>query len=89
MVISGLALPHCCGASHARRCERAGARNTFGLYLHAHANAAQRIARSRIEIDQARLLVRKTAWMIGQVGANGPAKVVEVINHRGVGARRA
>lgn len=60
-------------------CERAAERKTFGRYLHQHANVAEWIARSRIEIDQARLLVLKTAWMIDQVGAKGAAKEVAMI----------
>ncbi len=60
-------------------CERAAERKTFGRYLHQHANVAEWIARSRIEIDQARLLVLKTAWMIDRVGAKGAAKEVAMI----------
>ena len=60
-------------------CERAAERKTFGRYLHQHANVAEWIARSRIEIDQARLLVLKTAWMIDQVGAKGAAKEIAMI----------
>lgn len=60
-------------------CERAAERKTFGRYLHQHANVAEWIARSRIEIDQARLLVLKTAWMIDRVGAKGAAKEIAMI----------
>ena len=60
-------------------CERAAERKTFGCYLHQHANVAEWIARSRIEIDQARLLVLKTAWMIDRVGAKGAAKEIAMI----------
>ena len=60
-------------------CERAAERKTFGRYLHQHANVADWIARSRIEIDQARLLVLKTAWMIDRVGAKGAAKEIAMI----------
>ncbi len=60
-------------------CERAEERKTFGRYLHQHANVAEWIARSRIEIDQARLLVLKTAWMIDQVGTKGAHKEVAMI----------
>ena len=60
-------------------CERAAERKAFGRYLHQHVNVAEWIARSRIEIDQARLLVLKAAWMIDQVGARGAAKEVAMI----------
>ena len=60
-------------------CARAAERKTFGRYLHQHANVAEWIARSRIEIDQARLLVLKTAWMIDRVGAKGAAKEIAMI----------
>ena len=60
-------------------CERAAERKTFGRYLHQHANVAEWIARSRIEIDQARLLVLKTAWMIDRAGAKGATKEIAMI----------
>lgn len=60
-------------------CERAAERKAFGRHLHQHANVADGIARSRIEIDQARLLVLKTAWMIDRVGAKGAAKEIAMI----------
>lgn len=60
-------------------CERAAERKTFGRYLHQHANVAEWIARSRIEIDQARLLVLKTAWMIDRHGAKAAAKEIAMI----------
>ena len=52
-------------------CERAVERKTFGSYLHQHGTIADWIARSRIDIDQARLLVLKTAWMIDREGRAG------------------
>lgn len=60
-------------------CERAAERKTFGRYLHQHGSVAEWIARSRIEIDQARLLVLKAAWMIDHLGAKGAAKEVAMI----------
>lgn len=60
-------------------CERAAERKAFGRYLHQHANVADGIAQSRIEIDQARLLVLKAAWMIDRVGAKGAAKEIAMI----------
>jgi acyl-CoA dehydrogenase len=47
-------------------CERALERKVFGKYLHDFSNVAEWIARSRIEVEQARLLVLKTAWLIDQ-----------------------
>ena len=60
-------------------CERAAERRTFGKYLHQHANVAEWIARSRIEIDQARLLVLKAAWLIDRHGAAAAAREVAMI----------
>ncbi len=59
--------------------ERAQERKTFGRYLHQHGTVGEWIARSRIEIDQARLLVLKTAWMIDRVGAKGARKEISMI----------
>jgi len=59
--------------------ERAQERKTFGKYLYQHGSVAEGIARSRIEIDQARLLVLKTAWMIDHVGAKDARKEISMI----------
>lgn len=59
--------------------ERAQERKTFGKYLHQHGSIAEWIARSRIEIDQARLLVLKAAWMIDNVGAKEARKEISMI----------
>ena len=59
--------------------ERAQERRAFGKYLHQHGIVAEWIARSRIEIDQARLLVLKTAWMIDKVGAQAARKEISMI----------
>ena len=59
--------------------ERAQERKAFGKYLHQHGTVGEWIARSRIEIDQARLLVLKTAWMIDNVGAKGARKEISMI----------
>lgn len=59
--------------------ERAQERKTFGRYLHQYANIGDWIAQSRIEIEQARLLVLKTAWLIDEVGAKGARKEISMI----------
>lgn len=59
--------------------ERSQERQTFGKFLHQHGIVSEWIARSRIEIDQARLLVLKTAWMIDRVGAKGARKEISMI----------
>lgn len=59
--------------------ERAQERKTFGQYLHQHGVVADWIARSRLEIDQARLLVLKAAWMIDQLGAKAAHKEIAMI----------
>jgi acyl-CoA dehydrogenase len=60
-------------------CERAAERRAFGKYLYQHGTVAEWIALSRIEIDQARLLVLKTAWLIDRHGPKGAAKEVSMI----------
>ena len=59
--------------------ERSQERKTFGRYLHQHGSVAEWIARSRMEIEQARLLVLKTAWMIDEVGARVARKEISMI----------
>lgn len=55
-----------CELALALAAERALERQTFGRYLADHANVQDWLAESRIEIDQARLLVLQTAWMLDQ-----------------------
>ena len=45
-------------------CARAREREAFGRKLHEHGTVAEWIALSRLEIDQARLLVLRAAWLI-------------------------
>lgn len=51
--------------------ERARSRVAFGAPLSDHGVVQDLIARSRIEIDQVRLYVYKTAWLIDRYGAKG------------------
>jgi acyl-CoA dehydrogenase len=60
-------------------CARAAERKTFGRYLHQHGVVAEWIARSRIEIEQARLLVLKTAWLIDRHGARAASAEIAMI----------
>jgi acyl-CoA dehydrogenase len=59
--------------------ERAQERKTFGRYLYQHGAVSDWIARSRMEIEQARLLVLKTAWMIDNAGAKAARKEISMI----------
>jgi acyl-CoA dehydrogenase len=49
-------------------CERASSRVTFGQPIAERANVQDWIAESRIEIDMARLLTLKAAWLMDTVG---------------------
>ncbi|UJA20378.1 acyl-CoA dehydrogenase [Thermoleophilia bacterium SCSIO 60948] len=49
-------------------CERADARTTFGKPVSTRSNIRDWIAESRIEIEMARLLVLKAAWLMDTVG---------------------
>jgi acyl-CoA dehydrogenase len=60
-------------------CARAAERRTFGRYLHQHGTVAEWIARSRIEIEQARLLVLKAAWLMDRDGPKAARREVAMI----------
>jgi acyl-CoA dehydrogenase len=60
-------------------CERAKERKAFGKHLAEHGSVADAIALSRIEIDQARLLVLRAAWLIDTVGAAAARKDISMI----------
>jgi len=53
-----------CELALALMCERALERHAFGKYLADFANVQEWIAESRLEIDQARLLVLRAAWRL-------------------------
>ena len=56
-----------CELALALMCERTLERHAFGKYLADFANVQEWIAESRLEIDQARLLVLRAAWRLDQV----------------------
>jgi acyl-CoA dehydrogenase len=58
---------------------RSRERKAFGRYLYQHGSIAEWIARSRIEIEQARLLVLKTAALIDNGGARAARKEISMI----------
>ena len=77
-----------CELALALATERALERRAFGKSLADHANVQEWIADSRIEIDQARLLVLRTAWLLDQGTAAEPRQVrAEVAAIKVVAAR--
>ena len=58
---------------------RAASRVAFGKPLAEQGVVQQQIAESRMEIEQIRLLVLKTAWMIDNVGARGARTEIAAI----------
>ncbi|WP_308283054.1 acyl-CoA dehydrogenase family protein [Pseudonocardia nigra] len=58
---------------------RAKARTAFGRPLADQGVVREQIAQSRIEVEQARLLVLKTAWLIDRYGAKGAATEIAAI----------
>lgn len=59
--------------------ERALERKTFGKYLHEQGVVQEMIARSACEIEQARLLVLKAAWMIDNSDAKTARNEIAMI----------
>jgi len=60
-------------------CQRALDRRAFGKYLHEYGNIGEWIAKARIDIEQARLLVLKTAWLIDQNGNRAARNEISMI----------
>lgn len=60
-------------------CERAVSRVAFGQPLAQQGVVQEQIAESRMEIEQARLLTLKAAWMIDNVGARGARTEIAAI----------
>jgi acyl-CoA dehydrogenase len=60
-------------------CARALSRSTFGSPIASHGVVQNWIAESRLAIEQARLLVLKTAWLIDTVGAKGARTEIAAI----------
>ena len=59
--------------------DRAKSRVAFGRHLSDQGVVQELIAQSRIDIDQARLLVYKTAWLIDNYGAKGARTEIAAI----------
>jgi acyl-CoA dehydrogenase len=59
--------------------ERTLERRTFGQALHEHGTIREWIALSRIEIEQARLLVLKAAWLMDKYGNKAARREVSLI----------
>src|SRR5690606_5745885 len=76
---------HCMRAiGAAERCldlmiQRALARTAFGKALSEQGVIQEWIANARLRIEQARLLVLKTAWLIDRVGAKGARSEIAAI----------
>ena len=60
-------------------CERAASRTAFGKTLAEQGVVQDWIAESRVRIEQARLLVLKTAWLMDTVGNKGAHTEIQAI----------
>ncbi|MCW6008786.1 acyl-CoA dehydrogenase family protein [Micromonospora sp. CPCC 205371] len=60
-------------------CQRANDRVAFGRPIGQHGVVADWIAESRVRIEQARLLVLKTAWLMDTVGNKGAHTEIQAI----------
>ncbi len=74
-----------CELALALMCERTLERHAFGKYLADFANVQEWIAESRLEIDQARLLVLRAAWRLDrgqQKEARADVAAIKVVTAR-------
>jgi acyl-CoA dehydrogenase len=60
-------------------CRRTLSRQTFGVAIAQHGVVQEWIAEARIRLEQARLLVLKTAWLMDTVGNKGAAMEIAAI----------
>jgi acyl-CoA dehydrogenase len=60
-------------------CARAASRSAFGRTIAEHGVVQEWMAESRLAIEQARLLVLKTAWLIDTVGVRGARTEIAAI----------
>ena len=58
---------------------RAQNRSTFGRRVDEYSSTKEAVALSRIELDQARLLVKQVAWMLDTVGNKAARKQISMI----------
>ena len=66
--------------------QRAGRRESFGRKIGEYANIQEWIALSRLELEQARLMVLKAAWALDRYGNKGARKEISLIK---IGVARA
>ncbi|WP_306790223.1 acyl-CoA dehydrogenase family protein, partial [Escherichia coli] len=59
--------------------ERSATRKAFGRPIGDYANIQDMIALSRIELEQAKLLVFKTAWLLDEGGPEAARREVSMI----------
>ena len=59
--------------------DRAKERKSFGKYLHQHGVVAEWIAKARVNVEQARLMTLKAAWMIDKFGPKESQKEIAII----------
>jgi acyl-CoA dehydrogenase len=60
-------------------CERAPTRNTFGAAVSTRSNVMDWIAEARIDIESARLLTLRTAWLMDNEGDKAAAPQMSLI----------
>lgn len=58
---------------------RAQARTTFGVSVEGYSSTKEAVALSRIELDQARLMVKHAAWLLDSAGNKAARKEISMI----------